>query len=469
MVLQIDSHSGADAALIYASATEATVWTYGELVSRVRDVANGLCEKFPPGLVFLEATNTPGTICCLLALLEARFPVCLLEPQPEGPSDRLLDAYDPEFLIREGALRKREFTDVGELSHTGLRLLRRPPHLCAGLNEQLALLLTTSGSTGNPKLVRLSLRNLESNAASIREYLRLGPEDKAVASLPIHYSYGLSVVTSHLLAGAAVVLTPHSFLQAEFWNVFRAQSCSSFAGVPFMYETLQRLRFQPSKYPSLTVMTQAGGRLKPEIIEHFHTLCRNSGRKFFVMYGQTEATARISYVPPEQLEGKIGSIGIAVPGGKLSLMSVEDASDIEEIVYSGPNVMLGYAEDRASLSQGDQMGGTLRTGDIGTRDADGFFRITGRLKRFAKLYGSRVSLDDVEAMAESLAVRSASAVEIDGRVHIFVEGPDAELGEMRSQLARQLGVPPDGIRIRTVAVLPVTSSGKKDYHSLMTL
>jgi acyl-CoA synthetase (AMP-forming)/AMP-acid ligase II len=337
------------------------------------------------------------------------------------------------------------------------------------IHADLAVLLTTSGSTGNPKLVRLSDRNLEANARSIVEYLDIAPDQRAIQSLPLHYSYGLSILHSHLLAGASVALTPHSFMRPEFWSTVDQLACTSFAGVPYMYQTLHRLRFAPARHPSLRVLTQAGGALRVDLKRHFHELAVASGIRFFVMYGQTEATARISYVPPERLPEKIGSIGIPIPGGRLTLADVPGLDD-RELVYEGSNVMLGYAEQAGDLALGDVQQGVLKTGDLGRVDDDGFFSVVGRLKRFAKLFGRRVSLEDIEHEVESAFPARAAATDGGDRIvlHLAPEGA-VEIDAVAAHVARYLGTPPKSIVVRRIASLPLTVAGKKDYNALARL
>jgi acyl-CoA synthetase (AMP-forming)/AMP-acid ligase II len=330
----------------------------------------------------------------------------------------------------------------------------------------LALLLTTSGSTGSGNMVRLTARNVYANAASIHQYLSTGAGERAVLSLPLHYSYGLSLVNSHLYAGGSLVFTRHSFMRPEFWSTCKGAEVTAFAGVPYMYEVLHRLRFDPGNYPLLRTMTQAGGALQPKLITHFHQLCRAGEKRLLVMYGQTEATARIAYVPPERLGEKIGSIGIAIPDGELTLRPVPDLPGKFELVYQGPNVMLGYANNPADLGRGDEMNSVLPTGDLARRDGDGFYFIEGRLKRFAKLFGRRVNLMDVESSVELRFFVRAAAVEWKGGLVLFLEKNGWLAAEVRTHLATLLQVPLTAIELRTLDHLPQTSSGKKNYRSL---
>jgi acyl-CoA synthetase (AMP-forming)/AMP-acid ligase II len=303
-------------------------------------------------------------------------------------------------------------------------------------------LLTTSGSTGSPKLVRLTLANVLANAHSIVSYLDIQPGERSIQSLPMQYSYGLSLINSHLVAGATVVLTRHSFLRPEFWAAFDHTACTSFAGVPYIYETLYRLRFDPRRHVSLRTMTQAGGALRHDIIQSFYERTRAAGSRFFVMYGQTEATARISYVPCECLGKKIGSVGIAIPHGYLALAPLED-SQLQELLYSGPNVMMGYADSVADLSAGDALGGTLHTGDLARQDVE---------HHLETRYPIHAAVLDREGQ---LLVYAAALEQVDWK-------------DITHYLVQWLSVPPKSVTVVTMAELPLTVSGKKDYKALVS-
>jgi acyl-CoA synthetase (AMP-forming)/AMP-acid ligase II len=256
-------------------------------------------------------------------------------------------------------------------------------------------------------------------------------------------------------------------MRPEFWRDADEQGATSFAGVPYMYETLHRLRFDPARHPSLRTFTQAGGALRRDLISHFHARATGAGARFVVMYGQTEATARISYVPPERLGDKVGAIGVPIPGGRLRLEPLEGGEgSAAELVYEGDNVMMGYADSPADLALGDVQHGVLRTGDLGTVDGDGYFTVVGRLKRFAKLFGRRVSLEDVERELESVFPVRAIATDAGERLGLHVAA-DGTVGDeaLVAHLARFLAVPPSAIVVRRVAELPRTATGKKDYKA----
>lgn len=277
------------------------------------------------------------------------------------------------------------------------------------IHPDLKLLLPTSGSTGSNKLVRLSGRNIVSNADSIATYLNLDESETAITSLPISYSYGLSIVNSHLNVGATILLTDDDVIQKGFWDFFRAYNATSLCGVPYTYEIYKRLKILDMGLNSLRYMTQAGGKMSSDLIEYFGKELLKRELKLFVMYGQTEASPRISYLPPERCLEKSSSIGIPIPGGNLYISDENNNTVCEpfktgELVYEGPNVMMGYSLVENDLSKGDELNGVLKTGDLGYMDSDGYFFITGRINRIIKVNGYRVSLDDIEGFINSAGI-----------------------------------------------------------------
>jgi acyl-CoA synthetase (AMP-forming)/AMP-acid ligase II len=463
---RLTRHNPASVAIL--DADQGTAITYGQLVAQVMHTADCLRRELGRGLVFHVATNTVPSIVLYLACLDLGCPVGLLEPGMMDELEPLLRAYNPDAVLLppQGEMPAgiRPGTPLPDGAYRlGLRRTERMERL---LHPDLTLLLTTSGSTGSPKLVRLTRNNVLANAQAIVSYLDIQPGERSIQSLPMHYSYGLSLVNSHLAAGATVVLTRHSFLRPEFWGVFDQTECTAFAGVPYIYETLHRLHFDPKRHPSLRTMTQAGGGLRRDLIQSFYERTRAAGCRFFIMYGQTEATARISYVPCERLGAKIGSIGIPIPNGALSLAPLEDAGE-QELIYSGPNVMMGYAESAEDLARGDELGGTLRTGDLATRDDEGFFYLSGRLKRFAKLFGRRISLEDVEQDLERRYPIQAAVMDQEGQLRVYAAMQEkVDCDAIVYYLAQRLRVPPQCVTVETMAGLPLTASGKKDYKAL---
>lgn len=338
------------------------------------------------------------------------------------------------------------------------------------LHPELGLLMTTSGSTGSPKLVRQSKENVFINAAAIVDYLEIGEFDRAITTLPMSYTYGLSIVNSHLLAGAELLLTDISIMQREFWKFFHKEKATSFAGVPYTYEMLKRLKFTDMMLPSLKYMTQAGGRLRNDLHKEFAEFAETSRKRFYVMYGQTEATARMSYLPYMNSLKKVGSIGVAIPGGAIFLED-ENGNQIEEphvageLVYHGRNVTYGYATCLEDLAKEDENKGVLHTGDMAEMDEDGYFFIVGRKKRFLKIFGNRVSLDECEDLIEKKYSLECACTGKDDEMHIFITGKvGAEV--VAEFISGKTGLNPKAFVVKHIEKIPRSGSGKKAYGEL---
>jgi len=426
----------------------------------LRKEADAFAAQLPdPGrkrLGLILCQNDAATLVAYLGALRAGDAVCMQDAQlaPE-----LLQAFasrfKPDWIAGKADLPGYQGADLA--GYPGSVRTEPADHR---IHPDLAVLLTTSGSTGSFKLVRLSFANLAANAGSIAGYLGLTRADRPITTLPLSYSYGLSVVNSHLLVGATLLLTGASLVAKPFWDFFEAQQATSLAGVPYHYQMLDRLRVGRMDLPSLQVMTQAGGRLDTGLVRKFADLAHERGWRFYVMYGQTEATARISYLPPEKAQEKAGSIGIAIPGGALEI-----DPQTQELIYRGPNVMMGYATEAADLARGDELQGVLRTGDLAAVDDDGFYRITGRARRFIKLVGSRVNLDEVERLLEQHLGYPVACVGEDDKL-IAVTSQSAAVEPITRVLADVCRFHPLHFTIRVIGDLPRLSSGKVDYEAL---
>jgi long-chain acyl-CoA synthetase len=451
------------------SAASGEVLRYRDLEALGREVSAPLGHA--KELLLLFCRNDAFTVAAYTGAVAAGHAVALLDGSsaPQLLAD-LVTTYRPAWLAGPPGMTERLGTcgvpvqaimpvDGGELARTGY-----PSP--GGLHPDLAVLLATSGTTGSRRFVRLSGTNVHANAESIARYLDLTPDERPITSLPLHYSFGLSVLNSHLFAGAAVVLTSDSVIQKPFWETFRAHGCTSLAGVPFTYQMLERIGFRELELPTLTTLQQAGGALDLRLTRAYAEHMASRGGRFFVMYGQTEATARIAYVPPERLLDKLGSAGIALPGGRLRIDAGAPASRgaraTGEVVYDGPNVMMGYASGTADLNRGDDLHGELRTGDIGYLDEDGFLFLVGRSKRIAKVFGLRVNLDEVEVLLRESG--PAAVVGAPDAIWAFCAfGTDEGLADLAGTLAHRYRLHPSALHFRRVEAIPTMDSGKIDY------
>lgn len=425
--------------------------TYGELLEQ----ADALGASVPDGVTFLEIDNHVDPLAAYVGAVRAGRPVLLLPPGGIDKAPHLVDRFRPARLWR---------------SHEG-RLDVEDRDDAAPVHPDLAVLLSTSGSTGSPKLVRLSHRNVRSNSDAIVEYLALAEGERAITGLKPNYSYGMSIVNSHLDQGHALILTSASVTEPAFWEAFEAHEATSLAGVPFTYQTLHQLGSDPTRFPHLRYATQAGGKLGADLVAHFAETFAAAGKRFYVMYGQTEAAPRISWLPPELAARHPRSIGRPVPGGRIEIVDdagqTIEAPDVPGILrYRGPNVMMGYAEDAEALAAGAG-DDTLLTGDIAARNADGLYYIVGRAKRFIKPFGTRVNLDEVEQKLQALAP-GVVATGNDEVLLIAVEPRHAEAhGALRAWAVDELGLPPHALRLEPVDEIPRLTSGKPDYKALL--
>lgn len=442
--------------------------SYGELNEETKKIAEAVGRRC---LVFSFCRNTVGSVLGYVAFLNGQIPPVLLSSHLEETLlEGLLRTYRPAFLWMPTEQADR-FTGMQPVySCYDYVLLKTEYQTEYPLYDRLGLLLTTSGSTGSPKLVRQSYENILDNARAIVNYLELDASERSITTLPMNYTYGLSIINSHLLVGATLLLTEKTLMQKEFWNFFKEAGATSFGGVPYTYEMLDKLRFSRMELPSLRTMTQAGGKLLPELHEKFAAYAQENGKKFVVMYGQCEATARMGYLPPKRAIEKKGSMGIAIPGGKFHLIDADGKKITQpfitgELVYEGKNVTLGYAERGEDLVKGDERNGILETGDMAQFDEDGFYYIVGRKKRFLKIYGNRVNLDEIDRMVKGEFGIDAAAGGIDDHMYIFVtEEGYADL--IRAFLAGKTGLNPVTFKVLVINEIPKNDAGKTLYQEL---
>ena len=423
-------------------------------------------------LVFSLCQNSLGSVIGYVSFINSRVVPVLLNSELERELLlNLLSVYKPAFIWMPEEMFD-SFSDVTNVySSYGYILAKTSYDMEYPLYEDLCLLLTTSGSTGSPKFVRQSYKNVRANAESITEYLELDSTEKPITTLPMNYTYGLSIINSHLLVGAEILVTDKGLMQKEFWTFFKEAGATSFGGVPYTYEMLDKLRFTRMNLPTLRYMTQAGGKLILELHSKFAEYAAANDKKFIIMYGQCEATARMGYLPSEYAVSKCGSMGIAIPGGKFHLIDVNGDTVTEpevtgELVYEGANVTLGYAEKGEDLCLGDERGGVLQTGDMAKFDSDGFYYIVGRKKRFLKIYGNRVNLDETERLIkghfEGIDVACGG---VDDHMYLFVTDED-KAEEVKSFVASTTKLNPAAFKYIVIDEIPKNDSGKTLYKAL---
>lgn len=422
--------------------------SYADLDRRVAERRSALAALTPPAGRHLVRLAPEPTVDFVVAWLAA------------------LTGGHATLLSRDTALGAAYAASM-EYDAGGWRPTASPP---PALHPDLRLLLSTSGSTGSPKLVRLSAANLDANAAAIASYLGLRDDDVALTTLPLDYCYGLSVLHSHLAAGASLLLDDRSVTDPGLWADARAHGVTSFAGVPYTFDLLGTAGWP--QLPTLRQVTQAGGRMAPERVRTLATQGAAEGWDLVVMYGQTEATARMAWLPPHLATTHPHAVGIAIPGGSFRLDPVDGAEPgVGELVYAGPNVMLGYAEAPADLVRDADIA-ELRTGDLARISPDGLVEIVGRRSRFAKLFGQRIDLDRVQTLLALGGHEACCAEDSDTQqLVVAVPGdPDPLLvAEVAATVAGDTGLPPHAIRVVPVTDLPRLPNGKLDQQAVARL
>lgn len=444
--------------------------TYAQL----KEDSDSIAIKMDPRkFTFCLCENTIGSFVGYVAFMTHNIPTVLLDASKD-PSviGSLIEHYKPTYIwkshnshdeIRENteSILTYEDYELVKTSYDGY-----------DIHPDVLLCLTTSGTTGSPKLVKLTEKNLRSNAESIAEYLKITERERAITSLPMYYSFGMSVINSHLTKGATLLLTDKAVIQREFLSFLKEGKATSIAGVPYTYEMLRRLRFLKMDLPELKTMIQAGGKLNANIVKEYVEAAQASGKEFIVMYGQTEAAPRMSYLPFDKALEKYASIGIPIPGGKLSVRDVNDQEILTpdtdgELIYEGPNVCMGYAECIEDLAKSDENHGVLHTGDVARFDSDGYFYITGRMKRFVKVWGNRCNLDATEQLVKAITT-SCACVGVDDKITIFVTENGLE-DKIKNYLIDKTGLNFRAFDVKVVDAIPTLPSGKLDYQTMQKM
>jgi len=409
-------------------------------------------------LFFCYLNNSFESVAFLIKAFESQHVLVLLsETLSENLKSTLEGSYAPNYIYDASR------TSIDGYKPNGVSIHERIVKSSHKFHEKLRVLLSTSGTTGSPKFVKLSESNLLSNAEAISSYLPILASDRVPLNLPIHYSYGLSILTSNALKGATLIAGVQDVMSKGFWENFQKYQYSTIAGVPFVYEMLDRLGFTKKLLPSLRYFTQAGGKLRDELVKKYAEFAIEHDKLFYVMYGQTEATARMSFLEPSDLMDHIGSIGKAIPGGRFEI-----DGESSELYYEGPNVFGGYAECVEDLNSFESPV-WLSTGDLARADEQGFYYITGRSKRFVKIFGNRMNLDELEAaLSKQFGAFYPCLGWQDKAVVVYSTNPNEEQTQIVQWLSGTYKLHPSVFRLRIIESIPLTANGKPNYNSLIS-
>lgn len=440
--------------------------TYGDLVSLCDELSSILPQR---ELVFCLCDNKVGSLAGFVALYENKDVSLLINASIDRELlDHLNETYHPSYYwmpkcktVDFGFDTILEYKDFA-LCKTG----EKAPEL----HTNLSLLMTTSGTTGSPKLVRHKYGNVESNAKNVAKAFGWSPDERGIIDLPMQYTMGLNVICSHLQAGATVLLVAANLMNPKYWQFIKEQKGTNFTGVPFSYEILNRLRFFRMDLPYLTTMAEGGGKLSDTLFSSFANYAAEKGKRFFATFGTTETTARLAFLSPDKAVQKTGSIGKAIPEGKLYLIDENGDQIIEaniegELIYEGPNVTMGYATSIEDLTKGDEFCGVYHTGDIARMDEDGCFYIVGRMKRFLKLFGLRVSLDQSERIISEHFGIECACTGNDSKMKIFITREEFK-DDVKKLISEKTGLISTLFEVNYIEAIPRFESGKINYKQL---
>ena len=374
--------------------------TYEELCRTVEELASLNIHR---SIVFCLCSNCAGSLAGYLAFENnGQVPLLLSSKLDDSLRLNLEQIYQPCYywVPEQKAEAIKGGQTEGEQVYAAYGyVLLKTAYEPYPLHECLSMLLTTSGSTGSPKLVRHKYGNLEANAENAAKAFSWTGDEVGICDLPMNYTMGLNVINSHLFAGATVLMVSANLMDPDFWKFIKEERGTSFCGVPFSYEIMRRIGFDRMDLPDLYTLAEGGGRLTDKMFKWIASYAEKNGKRFCATFGTSETSARMSFLDPKLAAEKTGSIGKAIPNGELFLIDEatdEDGTVTGELGFRGPNVTMGYALCREDLAKGDEFCGEYHTGDIAKRDADGFYYIVGRKGRFLKLFGLRVSLDETE-------------------------------------------------------------------------
>ena len=374
-------------------------YSYKEIVERVKKINKKINKN---SLVLLIASNIFESIVGYIAFAQNKNITILLDENFNKEFiEKIIESYKPSFVYKPKKIVLKNINKKKIYNGNKYELIKTNFIIKKKYNKKNFLLLTTSGSTQNPKLVRLSEDNILNNVIKIKKYLNIKSNNITITNMPMAYSYGLSIINSFLYSGAKIVLNDKTVFDKDFWLRIRKYKVNSLSGVPEFFNFLKKLKLENLNMHKIKYLTHAGGKLDNDTIKYFTKNAQKKDYKFYSMYGQTEASPRMSYLDCVKNFNKIGSIGKPLDGARFHIVNYKRKKIKKnfvngEIVYVGKNVCLGYANTINDLYKGDINKGRLFTGDIGYKDNDGFYFLTARKSRISKIFGIRFNLDDIE-------------------------------------------------------------------------
>jgi len=439
--------------------------SFGELDSCSNDLAKNFKKE---NLMFLICENSIESIFFYISCIKKNCTLVLLEKNITSINlNNLITKYEPRyiFLNKKNNYKFDKFNK--KKNYMNFVLMESKNKIKIKINKDLKILISTSGTTGNPKYVKLTNQNIDSNTLSILKFLKINKNDTTITTLPMNYVYGLSIINTHLYVGAKIVLSDYSVLDKKFWSLLIHNKITNINGVPYLYEILDKIKFLERDLSSIRFFTQAGGKMGIIMQKKLINFCLKNKKKIFFMYGAAEATARMGYLPWKYVQEKIGSIGKAMPGGKFWLEDrngekIKKNKKIGELIYSGKNVSPGYAKNYLDLFESSNSD-ILRTGDFAKRDGDGFYYLMGRSDKFIKIQGNRLNLEDIEIYTSSFGIKCLCKLNKQNKITIFVENSVDEKMLLK-KIKDKITIHPSNFLIKKIDKFPISKNLKISYN-----
>ena len=440
--------------------------TYGELSELIHT-------KIPMerrSLVILAVSEGTNAVLAYLACVLQGL-VVLPVPESLGSEQLrlLVDTYQPKYLLAKHSRNLQSLEAKFRISKKQLLSCEFDLYEAEGVaqklvNSDLRLLLSTSGTTGDPKLVKLSEKNLLENTEAICKSIDIKSSDSVILTLPLNYSFGLSVIHSHIFSGSKIVCVSESIINVEFWRKFEENDVTSLYGVPYQFEMLKKLRIFKRDLSNIRYFAQAGGHLSDSVKRWFLDQCIMTEKSFFIMYGQTECAPRISTFDVTGRPDKFDSVGL--PVSCCDVIAGDSKINPSEIVVTGANVFSGYASNAFELrKECEKTDHSHATGDLGYLDDDGFLYICGRLKRFIKVYGHNVNLDHLESRLND-QFNDIAVAGTENKIGIFFTNGSIIDETIVDYLEEQFAFSRQAILVQKITEFPRLSNGKIDYKTL---
>lgn len=440
------------------------------LCGEIKKIAEEIRKISSRTVVFNLCNNTVGALASYIGSIDAGLvPVMLSNSIDRGLLQELFNIYEPAYIWcpKDEIL----FTPCKKIYEVhGYNLYRTEKDIYP-VNKKLELLMTTSGSTGSPKLVRYKKGNLEANARNVAKAFGWTNEERPLCDLAMNYTMGLNVINTHIYAGATIYITNNNIMSSEYWEFLKENKLTNITGVPFSYELMLKLRFTRMELPYLTTLAEGGGKLKNSTFKTLAEYAKENNKRFIATFGTTETSARMSMLDSDLALEKVGSIGKAIPEGRLFLVDEEGNEIVKanmegELAYSGPNVTMGYAIKKDDLLKDDEFCGTYYTGDIAIKDEEGFFYIVGRKSRFIKLLGYRVSLDQCERFVKDEFNIECACVGNDDHMKIYIVD-ESKKDLIIPYMSEKTGFFKSMFEVIIISKLPQNETGKIMYKDLV--